>query len=137
MQSAHTIFADSPPDPRSYAAMGVAAEMMLVAALLERGHKVALPVVDDDGVDLIVDYRKLVQVKTSASRDVNDLLVVELRGGASKTTGLRTGLDVVAVFDREYGSWYFVPAAEVTTNRLRLSFTSRYLNNWSAFQCGV
>lgn len=55
------------------AAIGVAAEQLAIAALLRRGHKVAVPVVDDDGVDLIVDYRIRVQVKSGRRRDIETL----------------------------------------------------------------
>jgi hypothetical protein len=43
-------------------AKGHRAVALLIARLLEIGHKIATPVVDDDGVDLIVNYRITVQV---------------------------------------------------------------------------
>jgi hypothetical protein len=51
-------------------AKGTASEYGAIAKLLRLGHKVAVPVVDDDGVDLIVNYRTLVQVKSTTSRHV-------------------------------------------------------------------
>lgn len=49
-------------------AYGKIAELRAIDELIRRGHKVAIPVVDDDGVDLVVDYRTTVQVKTSHRR---------------------------------------------------------------------
>lgn len=46
-------------------AIGRASEFEVIARLLRSGHKVAVPVVDDDGVDLVVNYRTTVQVKMS------------------------------------------------------------------------
>src|SRR3990172_7695085 len=46
--------------------IGALAEIRLIAELLGRGHRVAQPVSDDDGVDLIVNYRTCVQVKSCA-----------------------------------------------------------------------
>lgn len=45
---------------------GALSEMRAIQVLLERGFKVAIPVVDDDGVDMVVNYRRTVQVKSSA-----------------------------------------------------------------------
>lgn len=118
--------------PSRYAALGTAAEMLLAALLLERGHNVAVPLVDDDGVDLIVDYRTLVQVKTSGSRSEHGSLVVELRNN-SKVSSLRPHIDVVAVFDREGRRWWFVPGSEVSSNRLRLRDDSPWMENWGSF----
>lgn len=51
-------------------AAGRACELLVAARLLELGHKVAVPIVDDDGIDLIVNYRTTVQVKSSRLVDV-------------------------------------------------------------------
>ncbi len=49
-------------------AYGAVAEHLAIAKLLRRGHKVAIPVTDDDGVDLVVDYSIRVQVKNAHRR---------------------------------------------------------------------
>lgn len=76
------MFYESVPDVSSTelssSAYGALAEHMAVTELLRRGFKVARPVVDDDGVDLIVDYRITVQVKNSYRR-------AQIRNGRSYT----------------------------------------------------
>lgn len=52
-------------DRRDTGAYGAVAEQLAIAELLRRGHKVAVPVVDDDGVDLVVNYSVRVQVKSA------------------------------------------------------------------------
>jgi hypothetical protein len=44
---------------------GCISEHLAIVELLKRGHKVAVPVVDDEGIDLVVDYRTTVQVKSA------------------------------------------------------------------------
>jgi hypothetical protein len=44
---------------------GKLSELRAILRLLDLGRKVAVPVVDDDGVDLVVDYRHRVQVKSA------------------------------------------------------------------------
>ncbi len=55
----------------SSAAVGAIAETKAITKLLELGHKVAIPVVDDDGVDLVVNYTTTVQVKARSAACVN------------------------------------------------------------------
>lgn len=54
-------------DPQAHAIestrLGALSEHLAIAKLLELGHKVAVPVADDDGVDLIIDYSIKAQVK--------------------------------------------------------------------------
>jgi hypothetical protein len=126
--------ADGAPSPGTIG-LGVAAEMLLVAALLERGHKVAVPIADDDGVDVIVDYRLKVQVKSSAYRDARtgNLAVViddrrghRARGYGQRSRGLRDHVDVVAVYARDTGTWWHVPRdALPATRKLRLNEQGR------------
>lgn len=56
---------DDYPIHRGYMRRGHIAEQWAIAECLERGFHVAVPVVDDDGVDLIVNYRNTVQVKST------------------------------------------------------------------------
>lgn len=57
------VVADSHSDGMTTSHRGAVSEYLAIAKLLELGHRVAVPVVDDAGVDLIVDYRTTVQVK--------------------------------------------------------------------------
>lgn len=49
---------------------GVVAELVVASRLLAAGHHVAVPLVDDDGVDLVVNYRFRVQIKSSGLWEV-------------------------------------------------------------------
>lgn len=96
-------------DPRlDSTAYGALSELWLQRELLARGHKLAVPLVDDDGVDLVVDYRLTVQVK---SRRVQQL---ETRPGyvydavVFKAPGRADVLALTAA-DR----WWFIPRSEV------------------------
>lgn len=55
---------------RESGVLGAVSEQLAVVRLLELGHKVARPVVDDDGVDLVVNYRVTVQVKSSRLAEI-------------------------------------------------------------------
>lgn len=50
---------------RNTTLIGAISEHAAITRLLSFGHKVAVPVVDDDGVDLIVNYRHTVNVKSA------------------------------------------------------------------------
>lgn len=54
----------------SCSAVGLLGEQLAIVELMRRGHKVAVPIVDDDGVDLVVNYRLRVQVKSSGLQRV-------------------------------------------------------------------
>jgi hypothetical protein len=93
-----------------------AAEQELISRLLLMGCHVAVPVVDDDGVDLIVDYRIKVQVKTTAQRNSSGALVLRManrRASERKRENrgwLRDHVDVLAVKAIDSGAWWFIPA---------------------------
>lgn len=53
-----------PRTHRTKQASGQITEHEAIVKLLRLGHQVAVPVVDDDGVDMIVNYKHLVQVKS-------------------------------------------------------------------------
>ena len=82
--------------------VGAAAQFMLAGKLMALGHRVAVALVDDDGVDLIVNYRTLVQVKSSGYRERRDQLSVDL--------GIAPHVDAVALHANDNGSWWIVPA---------------------------
>lgn len=105
------------------AAVGAAAEFEAISLLLRRGHKVAVPVVDDDGVDLIVDYRVTVQVKSTAMRSSRGLPILGAarhvrrhRGEASTWRVIGSHVDVVLVSVRDVG-WYVIPRDVIGARR--------------------
>lgn len=116
--------------PAGFTGLGAAAEMRLVAELLDRGHKVAIPVVDDDGVDLIVNYRTKVQVKSGARRDPRSgRLVVFTQRKRYERDGvkrLQDHVDVLAAYARDTGTWWLIPRDQITVaNAIYLSETAQ------------
>lgn len=103
-------------DERRHCALGVSAEHLLIARLIELDHRVAVPVVDDDGVDLIVNYTIKVQVKSSSKRTSTHMLDVHFGGrnerGRYRPT-IRKHVDVVAIYARDSRAWWFVPRSEI------------------------
>jgi hypothetical protein len=83
-----------------YARPSKAVELLLAAELLLRDHHVSIPFVDD-GIDLIVDYRLLVQVKSSEVREAGAVRFPVDR--------VRPDVDIVACYARDTRSWWFVP----------------------------
>lgn len=118
--------------PASSMAAGVAAEHLAIAELLLRGHAVAKPVVDEDGVDLVVDYRYRVQVKSSTHAVIGSKYVAKTPRTGSQTTYLtchtsrgrrghgagvkRYEVDFILIFDARpgYRNFYVVPGSAVT-----------------------
>jgi len=101
-------------------ALGKMAEMLLVVELLKRGHKIALPLVDDDGVDVVVNYRKAVQVK-SVGRPLPGqafhfltLRKMNVGNGERRKMALAEHVDVLAVYAHDACAWWHIPAAEIT-----------------------
>jgi hypothetical protein len=135
-----------------FQALGTAAEYILVARLLELGHKVALPVTDDDGVDMIVNYKTKVQVKSSANRDAAGQLHVSITSRRfserrDRHTYIGRNIDVIAVHARDSGAWWLVPRSHLpiktTTLKLtehpgmnrRASSASMFRDAWHVFDC--
>jgi hypothetical protein len=95
---------------------GALSEFAAIVELMRRGHKIAVPLVDDDGVDLIVDYHVKVQVKSSAA---------PLRKGESWQFGFtrgryladgsriyeqhRLGADVLICHAVPIDAWWIIP----------------------------
>jgi hypothetical protein len=88
-------------------AAGASSEMLVVSRLLLLGHRVALPVLDDDGVDLIVDHRTTVQVKSAAQVRHGGYLFC----GGHGLPLLRSHVDVVVLHGREGDHWWVVPTS--------------------------
>lgn len=120
--------------------IGAASEHLAIARLLELGHRVAVPVVDDDGVDLIVNYRVTVQVKSSQLHDRGDgffcyrFWVTPERGSEHpRTRDLH--VDVFLLHGRETNEWWVVAGEDVGSARRlsRRSGVGRDLENWDLF----
>lgn len=130
-------------------ALGAAVEHAVIGRLLEAGRKVAVPVVDDDGVDLVVDYAVKVQVKSCAGlRSRSDGNVkwefdgrTPGRDGRSHdgNAGRRRVVvaDVFVFFAREERIWWVVPAAEVRGSRFKITpggaNDARWRDAWNVF----
>lgn len=125
-------------EARRWQALGVAAELVLTARLLELGHKVAKPVTDDDGVDLIVDYSMLVQIKSTGQRTVHGdarVLLESCRASERKYgRGMRNyvdeHVDVLAVYARDTRAWWFIPRDHVQTNGMILLVSEHPGDPW-------
>ena len=68
---------------------GCISEHLAIAELLQRGHTVAVPVVDDEGIDLIVDYRTTVQVKSGSQQGVGNSWNFSIGHSKYKANGAR------------------------------------------------
>lgn len=110
----------------SDAAVGLLGEQLAIVELMRRGFKVAVPVVDDDGVDLVVNYRLRVQVKSSGRQRVEPLRgYVYYQYAWSQLDRSRGKCDFFALHalaaDRS-DRWWVVPAAAMPLrNDLRFS----------------
>ena len=96
----------------SSSAHGKIAEHLAIVELTRRGHRIALPVTDDDGVDLIVDYRTTVQVK-NANRTVARPNGYEYTGYTWSNNRARWNADVFLLHAYEDSSsrWWVVPTS--------------------------
>ena len=87
-------------------ALGKVAELQLASELIQRGHKIAVPICDDHGVDLVVDYLLRVQVKSSS---LHPMAVKGYSYQAFMWTKIRPlEVDVFALNGE--GRWFFVPS---------------------------
>lgn len=122
---------------------GKLAEHALIVRLLELGHKVAVPVVDDDGVDLVVNYSMLVQVKASSQRLAGGGLNVPLHcvGRHAKETKqygrgrrhIAAHVGILAVYALDSSAWWLIPREQVgsrTTLRLAEYDRTQGLSAW-------
>lgn len=96
-------------------AYGALAEHLAITELLRRGHKVAVPVVDDDGVDLVVNYSVRVQVKNAHRRpaEVQPGYVYDKFSWASKRGWVAADVFLLHGQDGIKSRWWVVPASEL------------------------
>lgn len=128
------------------------AEQLAIVELLRRGHRVAVPVADDDGVDLVVNYRLRVQVK-NAFRSTKGLgpggsYLYDGFAWSAKCGWLKS--DVYLLHGDEGGAsrWWVVPAevlvghgatlllyegARRSQRRSRASIVREYEDAWHLF----
>lgn len=122
------------------AAKGHRAVALLIARLLELGHKVAVPVVDDDGVDLIVNYRITVQVKATAFQ--------HSKGGWQVSNNRADGpvarphVDVLALYVIPIEMWWHLPRGTIgNANSVTVWTTShrgrsQWRDAWHVYNAG-
>ncbi len=109
-------------------ANGVASEHEVIARLLRSGHKVAVPVVDDDGVDLIVNYRTTVQVKMSGLFQVTQGPNPErYHYNIFKSPSKTWNADVFAFHGvgAEADTWWVIPAAVIRASGHKSAYNLR------------
>ena len=68
---------------------GALSEMAAIQHLLEMGYKVAVPVVDDDGVDFVVNYHHTAQVKSSRRQQSTSWMFNYSTGATYRADGSR------------------------------------------------
>lgn len=90
---------------------GRAIEFKTIWKLLEQGHKIAVPVVDDHGIDLVVNYRTTVQVKGRSTRTNRNSYSFNV--GKQPTRGGAAGYpaDVYIFHGVQDEAWWVVPKA--------------------------
>lgn len=93
-------------------AYGAVAEHLAVVELLRRGHRVAIPVVDDDGVDLVVNYSLRVQVKNATRLPIEPKpgFVYEKFAWRSKRSWSEADIFMLHGVDTGVSRWWIVPA---------------------------
>jgi len=115
-----------------------------VAILLRRGHKVAVPVVDDDGVDLIVDYAWTVQVKSRQRMPPGRTPHLTLAqtgtrrnlAGVARTrrSAVRPHVDVFAIWVESAG-WWVIPREAMSEWSITLGPQfDCYRDGWDLFE---
>jgi hypothetical protein len=109
----------------SASALGSISEQLAIAKLVTRGLKVAVPVIDDDGVDLIVNYHTTVQVKSTGLRRSGNGWRYEF-SLCDKGTGGKRGkggghryasVDFFVFHGRDTDEWWVAPKSELPNFR--------------------
>ena len=101
--------------PVSSTAYGKIAEHSAIADLLARGHSVFVPIADDEGVDLIVNYRTTVQVKnamrgTRYAGPSGSYGYEALAWSSHRTASRRPWTEADVFMLHAHGDWFIVPA---------------------------
>jgi hypothetical protein len=129
----------------SHSVLGRIAELKAEIRLLELGHKVARPGLDDDGVDLVVDHRLAVQVKSTgrcgaASSRASGSYEFEFRrplkdGGRGLSVAERrrdvSHIDFFLFYARDIDAWWVVPGQMLSSvSRFRITPGARSDMRW-------
>lgn len=132
--------------PFNFTRTGAIAQLRAAVELLDRGYAVALPMVDDAGVDLVVNHRIPVQVKSSGSRSKTGMLHVNLesrssndrRVGVPPRPNLSPSVEVLMVYARDTGTWWIIPISAISEagklNSTSLSLTEHATRGLSAWR---
>src|SRR6185295_10168313 len=106
--------------PHSFSSTkGAASEMLAAGKLLLAGHRVAVPIADEDRVDLVVDYAITVQVKSATKRtgiNYNFAVNARKRNFNSPNTRPRRSkpfADIFLFHAQPIDSWWVIPSAEL------------------------
>ncbi len=112
--------------------LGAIAEQEAILQLVKRGYPVAVPVVDDEGVDLIVNYRITVQVKSTNRTEKGGRYRVGLwsgRNDGKRVSGLRDHVDCLVVRAPVEDAWLVIPRAALeATNAYRVDALSFHVH---------
>ena len=126
--------------------IGAAGEFRVLSELLIRGYKPAKHIVDD-GIDIILNNGKTIQVKTVNTEVGNkfgtryaqiNLTNQYYKRRKKEFAGQRLIADFVVVWAVPYHCFYIIPS-EVVGNRLTLGFTKKgkyekYKNKWKLLE---
>src|SRR5947209_4935295 len=91
--------------------IGEVAECRAVAELLLRGHKVARPSIDNDAIDLVIDYRLRAQVKCTTQANWRGSFSFTLRTGTRPS--LAGHIDVVIFHALDPQLWWLALAPDL------------------------
>jgi hypothetical protein len=129
---------------RDTIAKGAASEVAAIGRLLALGHRVAIPFVDDHGVDLVVNYRVVVQVKGREAQQVAGM-TYNFSLKRLQQPELRRHLDVFLFHAQDIDVWWVVPRAALdelgvvsnvclgTTYASRFRDLDRFREAWEFF----
>lgn len=115
--------------------IGTIAEMRLVAELLSRGFKVAKPIVDD-GVDLVVNYKLCLQIKSMSKATSFNSYQFKIRNEWKTSKGsidLAPEVDIIALYAIDIDGWWLIPREEVegvTTICITPEYVKNIYNRW-------
>ena len=93
--------------------IGALSELRAAELLIERGHRVAKPIVDDFGIDLIVDYHRgsAITVQVRCSRAKANLKYTHSSNPVWRFRAFERSIaaDIVMFHVRPLGAWWIAP----------------------------
>lgn len=115
--------------------IGTISEMRLIAELLSRGFKVAKPIVDD-GVDLIVNYKICLQVKSLSKPGNSKSYAFKIRNAWNTSKGsidFAPEVDILVLHAIDINGWWLIPLEEVEEAKticITPEYTKNVYNKW-------